>query len=75
MIRVDNKKTIRHIADTSFRADRMRNLFAVVAISLTTILFCGLFTIASSLLTATEESTMRQVGTSAHGGFKYLTME
>lgn len=75
MIRVDNKKTIRHITDTSFRADRMRNLFAVVAISLTTILFCGLFTIASSLLMATEESTMRQVGTSAHGGFKYLTME
>lgn len=75
MIRVDNKKTIRHIADTSFRADRMRNLFAIVAISLTTILFCGLFTIVSSLLTAMEESTMRQVGTSAHGGFKYLTME
>lgn len=75
MIKVDNKKTIRHIADTSFRANRMRNLFAIVAICLTTILFCGVFTIVSSLLATVEESTMRQVGTSAHGGFKYLTAE
>lgn len=75
MIRVDNKKTIRQVADTSFRADKMRNLFAVIAIALTTILFSGLFTIAGSLLASIEESTMRQVGGSAHGGFKYLSME
>lgn len=75
MIKVANKRTIRHIADTSFRTDRMRNLFAIVAISLTTVLFCGLFTIAGSLMASLENSTMRQVGTSAHGTFKNLTME
>ena len=75
MIRVDNKKTIRHVADTAFKADKMRNLFAVIAVILTTVLFCSLFTIASSLLSSMEESTMRQVGGSSHGGFKYLTME
>ncbi len=75
MIRVDNKKTIRHVADVSFRADKMRNLFAVIAITLTTVLFSGLFTIAGSLISSVEESTMRQVGTSAHGVFKYLTSE
>lgn len=75
MIRVENKKTIRHVADTSFKADRMRNLFAVIAIVLTTVLFSCLFTIASSLLDSIEESTMRQVGGNSHGGFKYLTME
>ncbi len=75
MIRVENKKTIKRVADISFRADRMRNLFAVIAVILTTVLFSGLFTIASSLLASMEESTMRQVGTSAHGGFKYLTKE
>lgn len=75
MIKVDNKKTIRQIADTSFKTDKMRNLFAVIAIVLTTILFSGLFTIAGSLMASLEESTMRQVGTSSHGGFKYLTFE
>ena len=75
MIRVDNKKTIKRVADTSFKADKMRNLFAVIAIILTTVLFCGVFTITSSLFESVEESTMRQVGGSAHGGFKYLTME
>lgn len=75
VIKVDNKKTIRHVADTSFKADKMRNLFAVIAVVLTTILFCGLFTIASSLLSSMEESVMRQVGGSGHGGFKYLTEE
>lgn len=75
MIRVDNKRTIKQVADTSFKADKMRNLFAVIAIILTTVLFCGLFTIASSLLASMEESTMRQVGGNAHGGFKYLTEE
>lgn len=75
MIHVDNKKTIYKVADASFRADKMRNLFAVTAIVLTTILFSGLFTIAGSLMASMEESTMRQVGGNAHGGFKYLTME
>lgn len=75
MIKVDNKKTIKHVADTSFRADKMRNLFAVIAIILTTVLFSSLFTISSSLLSSMEESTMRQVGGSAHGLFKYLTTE
>jgi len=75
MIKVDNKKTIKRVADTSFRADKMRNLFAVTAIVLTTVLFSDLFIIFGSLLSSMEESTMRQVGGSAHGGFKYLTME
>ncbi len=75
MIRVKNKKTIRHLADISFKTEKMRNIFAVTAIILTTVLFCSLFSIFSSLLACTEESTMRQVGGSSHGGFKYLTPE
>lgn len=75
MIRVENKKTIRHVADTVFKSEKMRNIFAVIAIILTTVLFCSLFVISGSLLASIEESTMRQVGGSAHGGFKYLTEE
>lgn len=75
MIRVNSKKTIHQVADTSFKADKVRNLFAVIAIILTAVLFSGLFTIADSLIGSMEESMMRRVGGSAHGGFKYLTWE
>lgn len=75
MINVNNKKTVYRLADSSFKANRMRNIFAVIAIVLTTVLFTGLFTIAGSLVSSMEESVMRQVGGSAHGGFKYLTEE
>ena len=75
MIKVNNKKTVKKIADTAFKVNRMRNLFAMIAITLATVPFCGLFTICSSLITSIEESTMRQVGGNAHGGFKQLTVE
>ncbi|MBQ9929119.1 MAG: ABC transporter permease [Lachnospiraceae bacterium] len=75
MIKVNNKRTIRQVAYRVFKADKMRNIFAVTAVVLTTILFSGLFMIASSLLSSMEESTMRQVGGNAHAGFKYLTEE
>ena len=75
MIWVNNKQTIRKLADNTFRANKMRNLFAVLAITLTTVLFTTLFTSVSSLLTSVEESYMRQVGGSSHGGFKRLSEE
>lgn len=75
MIKVNNKRMVYHVADTSFRAEKMRNLFAVIAVILTTILFSALFMIISSLASSMEESTMRQVGGNAHGGFKHLTMD
>jgi putative ABC transport system permease protein len=75
MLKVNNKKTIRLLSKSTFNGNKLRNIFAVIAIVLTTVLFTGLFTISSSLLSSMEESTMRQVGGSFHGGFKYLTME
>jgi putative ABC transport system permease protein len=59
----------------SLRASRTRNIIAICAIALTAVLFTTVFTLGGSLLSATQEQTMRQVGTSAHGGLKYLTME
>lgn len=75
MIHVDNRKTIQKMAGNTFRANKMRNIFAVLAILLTTVLFTALFTTASSLITSMEESYMRQVGGSAHVGLKRLTEE
>lgn len=75
MINVKNKKTIKRVADTSFKKEKMRNIFAMIAITLTTVLFCSLFAVSSSFLASMEESTMRQVGGSSHGGFKNVTIE
>lgn len=75
MLKVNNKKTINKLSQSSFQVNKLRNFFAVAAIILTTVLFTGLFTIVCSLLDSMEESTMRQVGGNMHGSFKYLTQE
>lgn len=75
MLKVNSKKTIGMLSRSSFKANKMRNLFAIIAIILTAVLFTGLFTVAASLVASIEESTMRQVGGSAHGSFKYLSEE
>lgn len=59
----------------TMREKRWKNLIAIFAIALTTLLFTALFTVGGSMLDSIQESTMRQVGTSAHGGYKYLSME
>lgn len=73
MINVNNKKSIKKLADNTFKVNIMRNIFAIIAIILTTVLFTSLFTISVSLQTSIEESTMRQSGGNAHGTFKNLT--
>lgn len=75
MRNVSNKKIIRVLSLRTMKEKRWKNLIAVLAIALTTLLFTALFTAGSSMMSSLQEATMRQVGTSAHGGYKYLTME
>ena len=75
MIKVDNKKAIKKLAKNSFKANKLRNIFAIAAIVLTTVMFTTLFTVGMSMKDSLEESTMRQTGGKAHGSFKYLTQE
>lgn len=55
------------------KQNKFRNLFAIAAIILTSVLFSVTFTLTAGIIRATEEQVMRQVGTSAHGGYKDLT--
>ncbi|QHI72525.1 ABC transporter permease [Aminipila terrae] len=73
MLKVKNAKTINNLALKSFQSNKLRNVFVIIAITLTTILFTSVFTIGSSLIGSLQESTMRQVGSSAHGTYKNLT--
>ena len=75
MKKVNNKRVIRRIADQTRKAGKMRNLIAILAIALTSLLFTSVFTVGGSMIEKTQEETMRQVGTSAHGAYKYLTQE
>ncbi len=75
MIKVSNRKCIRNLGMKCMHASRTRNIVAVSAIILTTILFTTLFTIAQSFNTALQESNFRSVGGYNHGTFKNLTLE
>ena len=75
MLHVNSKKCISRLSRRSIRNNRSRNIIAVAAIILTAVMFTTLFTIGASILDLFQLSTMRQVGTSAHGGFKFLTQQ
>ena len=75
MVRVKNRKAVFKISKNHLRANRARNLVAVCAILLTTMLFMALFTIAGTMVYSFQQATFRQVGGNMHGTFKNLTLE
>lgn len=75
MLNVKNKKTINRISIKSMKANRLRNLVAIIAIALTTVLFTTIFTIGLSFNEALQQSNFRQAGGYSHGAFKYLTQQ
>lgn len=56
---VKNKGCIRNLSLKQFRATKIRNLIAVFAIALTTLLFTSLFTIALSINDGFQQSNFR----------------
>ncbi|MBS6194829.1 MAG: ABC transporter permease [Clostridiales bacterium] len=72
---VSNKKCIRRLSFRTLRASKKRNLIAILAIALTTVLFTSLFTIVMSLNDSYQEYTFRQIGGYNHGSFKEVTEE
>lgn len=75
MFRVNNKKAVRRIADKSFWDNKTRNIIAVIAIALTSILFTTVFTIGSGMVENLQRQTMRQAGGDGMGVLKYITDE
>lgn len=75
MLNVNSRKCIRCLSWRTIKKDKTRNIIAVLAIVLTAVMFTTLLTIGASIVDSFQLSTMRQVGTKAHGGFKFLTQE
>jgi putative ABC transport system permease protein len=71
----NNQKVIRRLSNRSLKKNKMRNIFILIAISLTALLFTTLLSLGSGMIQSTEEQTMRQIGTRAHAGLKDVTME
>ncbi|MBD5520859.1 MAG: ABC transporter permease [Lachnospiraceae bacterium] len=72
---VSNRKCIRNISFKSMKASKTRNIIAIIAIALTSILFTVLFTISMSIVYGFEQSNFRMVGGYSHAGFKSLTAD
>ena len=68
MIRVSNRRRVRRLGRQAMGAAKTRNVIAVVAIALTTVLFTSLFTIAMSINDGIQQNNFRQVGGFSHGG-------
>lgn len=75
MIRVQNRGCIRRLSLKSMKFARTRNIVAIAAIALTTLLFSCLFTIALSVNEGFQQANFRRAGGWNHGNFKYLTEE
>ncbi|WP_343249620.1 ABC transporter permease [Diplocloster hominis] len=73
MRRVKNKQTIRRLAMRSYKAAGTRNRIAVIAVTLTTLLFTSLFTIGSGAVYSIQRNTVRQSGGDGHAVLKYIT--
>lgn len=75
MLNVNSRKCISRLSGRTIKKDKTRNNIAILAIILTAVMFTTLLTIGASIIDSLQLSTMRQVGTKAHGGFKFLTQE
>ncbi len=75
MKKVKNRQCVRHLSYRILVMKRKKNLSAVLAIMLTSILFSALFTIGSELVASFQASTMRQVGGCRMSGVKYILPE
>lgn len=69
-MRVKNRKCIRRLSFKSLWASRKRNIIAICAIALTTLMFTSLFTIMLSVNSSYEIYNFRQAGGYSDGIFK-----
>lgn len=74
-MRVKNRKCIRRLSFKSLWASRKRNIIAICAIALTTLMFTSLFTIMLSVNSSYETYNFRQAGGYSDGSFKDLSKE
>lgn len=66
----NNSMAIRRLSSRSLKNNRIRNIFAICAIALTSMLFTAVFSSLSVIVQTGQESTMHEVGSRFHAGLK-----
>lgn len=74
-MRNNNQAVIRKLSKRSFLANRSRNIFALIAVVLTTVLITAVFTIGISLSDGIQQMAIHTYGRSTEVDFQYLTKE
>ena len=69
-MKVKNQVCIRRLSYRALKASKKKHIIAILAISLTTLLFTSLFTIAGSINNSYQTYTFRQIGGYSNGTFK-----
>lgn len=72
---VKNRKCIKRLSWRSLWGAKNRNIIAIIAIALTTLMFTSLFTIGMSINSTYEMYSFRQAGGYCHGTFNNVTDE
>lgn len=71
----NNSASIRKLSNRSLKNNHMRNFFAVLAITLTGILFTAVFSLLGGAMQMAQEQTMREIGGKFHAGLKAATTQ
>lgn len=69
----NNGAAVRRLSSRSLKNNRLRNLFAVLAIILTSMLFTAVFSLLGGVMQVSQESMMHEVGGRSHAGLKAVT--
>ncbi|HBA96494.1 MAG TPA: ABC transporter permease [Lachnospiraceae bacterium] len=69
-MRNNNSRAIHRLSLRTLKNNRLRNIFAICAITLTAMLFTAVFSLLSGIMQASQESTMHEIGTRYHAGLK-----
>ncbi|MBE5965561.1 MAG: ABC transporter permease [Lachnospiraceae bacterium] len=75
MFQNNNDVIAKRLSLKCLQASSNRNMIAVIAILLTTILFTTVFTVGHGAIYSGEQQMLRQVGTKFDTGYKFLTEE
>lgn len=74
-MRNNNQPIVRNLAKRSFLANKSRNIFALIAVVLTTVLITAVFTIGISLSDGMRQMLIHSYGRSTEADFQYLTQD
>ncbi len=74
-MRNNNRAIVRRLAKQSFLANKSRNIFALIAVVLTTVLITAVFTIGISLSDGMQQMQIHAYGRSTEVDFQYLTQD